>query len=116
MRTVTVLGEAVGVQRQKVTDRSGSAVTNRLTNGLIIGFFKRGRTDKAMLIDQTTIRSRLGYEPKNLSYQAVQDALDTGISSVWVLRVSNSESAISWLWEDGQPIAWEDGQLVETEI
>lgn len=88
MRTVKILGEAVGVQWQGVIDRSGSAVANRLTNGLIVGRFLRGRTDKPMLIQQATIRSRLGYEPNNPFYQAVQDALDTGISSVWVLRVA----------------------------
>jgi hypothetical protein len=88
MQTVKILGEAVGIQYQGVIDRSGTATANRLTNGLITGRFKRGRTDKPMLIDQTTIRTRLGHEPNNPFYQAVQDALDTGIPSVWVLRVA----------------------------
>jgi nucleoside-diphosphate-sugar epimerase len=89
MQTVKILGEAVGIQWRGVIDRSGSPTVNRLINGLIIGRFKRGRVDKPMLIDQKTIRGRLGFEPNNPFYQAVQDALDTGIPSVWVLRASS---------------------------
>jgi hypothetical protein len=117
MQPVKVLGEAVGIQLRAVENKSGLAVIGRLTNGLIIGKFMRGRTDKPMLIDQKTIRGRLGFEPNNPFYQAVQDALDTGIPSVWVLRVTSVgwqwASGVGWQWASGDVVQWASSANVE---
>lgn len=95
MFTLKVLGEAVGVQYQGIVDRTTSnSFANALGVGLITGRFKRGRTDKPMLITPDTIRGRLGYEPNNPSYQAVQSVLDAGVPSVWVLRISETAPVI----------------------
>lgn len=88
MFTLKILGEAVGVQYQGVVDRTTSnSFANALGVGVIIGRFKRGRTDKPMLITPDTLRGRLGYDPNNPSFQAVQSALDAGVPSIYVLRV-----------------------------
>lgn len=90
MQTTAILGEAVGIQWQGVQDRSGTTSPARLTNGLFIGRFKRGRTDRAMLVTNDTIRARLGYDPTNADYIAIQDALDQNVPAVWVQRVGEA--------------------------
>jgi hypothetical protein len=87
--TTKILGEASDIQWQGTRDLTATSAPAGLTTGLIIGRFKRGRTDKPMLIDDDTIRARLCYDPLNPDYQAVQDCLDTGVPNVWVLRVSD---------------------------
>lgn len=90
MFTVTVLGEAVGIQHQGITDRSGTgSAANGLGNAVFVGQFKRGRVDRPMLISASTIRARLGFEPNNPDYQAVQDCVDK-VPSVWVMRVATA--------------------------
>ena len=92
MLTTAILGEAVGVQYQALQDRTATNTVQGLTEGLIIGKFKRGRTDQPMLITANTIRARLGYEPNNPSYQVVEDCLDKKIPQVWVLRVPDTSA------------------------
>lgn len=82
-----VLGAAVGVQWQGVKDLSESDQATGLGVGVMIGSFKRGRLDQPFAVDQSTLRARLGYDPSNLDYMAVQDALDTGAPVVWVKRI-----------------------------
>lgn len=91
MVTTTNLGEAVGVQHAGLHDRTTANTVQGITHGLIIGKFKRGRTDQPMRINKDNIRARLGYEPVNPFYQVVQDCLDK-FPSVWVLRVANIEN------------------------
>lgn len=91
MLTTTILGEAIGVQHGGIQDRTSSNTVQGITHGLIIGKFKRGRTDQPMRINKDTIKARLGYEPNNPFYQVVQDCVDK-FPSVWVLRVSNIEN------------------------
>jgi hypothetical protein len=94
MFTVSVLGEAVGIQHQGIIDRSGTgASANGLNTAVFVGRFKRGRIDTPMLITKDTIRGRLGYDPENPDYQAVRDVLDK-VPSVYVLRVGVSPSPI----------------------
>lgn len=96
MFTLKILGESVGVQYQGIVDRTTSnSFANALGVGLIVGRFKRGRTDKPMLITPDTVRGRLGYEPNNPYYQAVQSALDAGVPSIYVLRVGDAPPAIT---------------------
>ncbi|WP_228285140.1 hypothetical protein [Acinetobacter rathckeae] len=86
--TTKVLGEAVGIQWQGVQDRTqGQPSSNGVP--LLVGSFKRGRTDQPMIIHNGNIKSELGYEPNNADYIAVQSMLDLGVPSVNVLRVSN---------------------------
>ena len=84
--TQKLLGEAVGIQFTGTRDETGTNPILGLTDGLIVGRFRRGRTDKPMRITQQNIRAELGYQPNNKFYQAVQNALDQ-FPFVWVLRV-----------------------------
>ena len=81
-----ILADESGIQYQGVKDKTGSTGTYPIT-GLITGKFRRGRFDKPMTITNANIRAMLGYDPKNPSYTAVQDALNSGVPSVQVLRV-----------------------------
>ena len=90
MNTTKILGEAVGIQRQDIIDRTEEQTADGLTGAVILGRFKRGRFDAPMEIHQGNIRGQLGYDPKNPDYIAVQDCLDTGVPSVQVLRVKES--------------------------
>lgn len=82
----SVLGNEPGIQYDRPNDKTGGTGTAPINN-VIVGSFKRGRTDKLMDITKRNLRARLGFDPKNPFYVAVQDALDTNISSVKVLRV-----------------------------
>lgn len=84
-----VLGAAPGVQWQGVQDQSETNQPDSLGVGVIVGSFMRGRLDRPFAVDANTIRARLGYDPNNLDYMAVQDALDTGAPVVWVKRLSD---------------------------
>ena len=81
MNTTKILGEAVGIQRQDIIDRTEEQTAEGLTGAVILGRFKRGRVDAPMSIHQ-------GHDPKNPDYIAVQDCLDTGVPNVQVLRIS----------------------------
>ena len=84
--TQKLLGEAVGIQFTGTRDETGTNPILGLTDGLIVGRFRRGRTDKPMRITQQNIRAELGYDKESVFYQAVQAALDQ-FPFVWVLRV-----------------------------
>ncbi|MDO5769036.1 MAG: hypothetical protein Q4P13_05985 [Psychrobacter sp.] len=84
------LGAAVGVQRQDVIDRSESISLPSLSNGVIVGRFKRGRLDQPFKVTLNNYKALLGYDPSNPSYLAVEDALRQGVSEVWVRRVGSS--------------------------
>lgn len=95
MKTTKILGEAVGIQRQDIIDRTEEQTADGLTGAVILGRFKRGRFDAPMEIHQGNIRGQLGYDPKNPDYIAVQDCLDTDVPSVQVLRVKEGmENAV----------------------
>lgn len=87
MNTTKILGEAVGIQRQDIIDRTQEQTADGLTGAVILGRFKRGRVDAPMEIHQGNIRGQLGYDPKNPDYIAVQDCLDIGVPSVQVVRM-----------------------------
>ena len=84
--TQKLLGEAVGIQFTGTRDETGTNPILGLTDGLIVGQFRRGRTDKPMRITQQNIRAELGHDKESVFYQAVQAALDQ-FPFVWVLRV-----------------------------
>ena len=82
-----ILDDEVGIQYQGVKDSSGRTGSYPIT-GLMTGIFKRGRFDKPMTITNANIRGMLGYDLKNPYYVAVQDALNSGVPSVEVLRLA----------------------------
>lgn len=88
-----VLGNESGIQYQGANDKTGS-LGNTPINNVIIGSFRRGRIDRPMIITSENIRSKLGYDPTNPDYVAVQDALATKMPSVTVLRVVVSNEVI----------------------
>lgn len=90
MNTTKILGEAVGIQRQDIIDRTEEQTADGLTGAVILGRFKRGRVDVPMEIHQGNIRGQLGYDPKKPYYIAVQDCWDTGVLSVQVLRINDN--------------------------
>ena len=85
--TTTQLGDAVGVQYAGVRDLSEASTAPRLTVGVLVGKFKRGKFYQPFEVTLQNLRARLGYQPNNLDYMAVQDALDAGMPSLWVMRV-----------------------------
>lgn len=85
-----VLGPEVGIQWSGLQDRTETTNKTGLGYPLIVGQFKRGRTDQPMKITNGNIRSLLGYDPTNKDYIAVQGYLDTGVPSVNVLRVGSN--------------------------
>lgn len=82
-----ILGDAVGIQRQDVIDKSETTVLPSLNNGVIAGHFKRGRMDKPFKVTSANYRSLLGHDPSNASYLAVEDCFKQGVSEISVLRV-----------------------------
>ena len=85
-----ILGDAVGVQRQDVIDKSETTVLPSLANGVITGHFKRGRMDRPFKVTNANYRSLLGHDPSNPSYLAVEDAFKNGISEISILRVGDT--------------------------
>ena len=82
----SVLENEPGIQYDHANDKTGGSGIAPINN-VIVGKFKRGRTDQLLNITKQNIRAVLGFDPTNLSYVAVQDALDTNIPSVKVFRV-----------------------------
>ena len=114
MNTTKILGEAAGIQYQGIADQSESSPATRLVDGVIIGDFERGRTDQPMLIAKDSL-ARLGDKSK-AAYQVVADCLDTGVPSVWVMRLGPIEVNLAGiLSEDGIQLLTEDGQFLMPE-
>jgi len=59
--------------------------------GMIFGYFMRGRYDKPMTITQDNIRGVLGFDFNNPYYRIVQDVLNEGVDSVQVMRLVEPE-------------------------
>ncbi|MCU4334760.1 hypothetical protein [Acinetobacter pittii] len=87
--TTKVLREQAGIQYQGVQDKSEADPRDTLSNAIFTGVFKRGRFDKPIKITSSNIRAKLGYDPSNLTYMAVEDCLKTGTPFVWVMRTEN---------------------------
>lgn len=87
MNVTSVLGKAVGIQWQGLHDQSEATLYTGLTTAVVLGHFRRGRTDKPMTITQGNIKAKLGYETTNPYYSTVQDILDKGIPSLLVLNI-----------------------------
>ncbi|WP_289115182.1 hypothetical protein [uncultured Psychrobacter sp.] len=88
-----ILGEAVGVQRQDVIDKSETTPLPSLANGVITGRFKRGRLDKPFKVTASNYKALLGHDPSNPSYLAVEDAFKNGVNELSILRTGSTGSA-----------------------
>lgn len=89
MTVTKVLREQAGIQYSEVSDKSEADPRDSLLNVLVAGEFKRGRLDKPFKVTRANIRSKLGYDPENLQYQAIEDMLNAGAPFVWVQRINN---------------------------
>ncbi|WP_111857818.1 hypothetical protein [Acinetobacter sp. CFCC 10889] len=110
MHITKVLENEVGLQFDRVKDNTGSTGAAPI-NGVITGSFKRGRTDRQIQVTQSNIKAVLGYDPDNPDYVAVQDALNTGVPYVNVMRIINSNPYI--ISCDGASIAASLGLQLE---
>jgi len=94
MIETNILGSAVGIQRQPVTDRTEGTTLPSLTNGVITGRFKRGRMDKAFTVTSTNYKAVLGYDPTNPSFLMVEDVFARGVSEIAIVRVGSSNGSV----------------------
>lgn len=86
----THLDDESGIQYQGVQDKTNINQIGNLSNMLMLAEdLPRGRMDKEMTITKANIRAVIGSEKNNLTVQAIEDALDTGVPSVKILRVNN---------------------------
>lgn len=86
MDSTKVLAEQSGIQYQGVTDKSEADPSINLLSVIMTGQFKRGRLDKPFLVTKANYRAKLGHDPKNLDYVAVEDALIAGAPSIMIMR------------------------------
>ena len=87
------LGDAAGIQRQDVIDRSADRVIPAWAKSVIVGRFKRGRMDKPFTVTANNYQALLGDDPFNPSYTVVDDAFIAGVSEVMVMRIGNPSLA-----------------------
>lgn len=90
MTVSKVLREQAGIQYDKVTDKSEADPRDSLVNALFTGEFKRGRFDTPFKVTLENIRAVLGYEPENMIYVAIEDALKAGAPFIWVMRIEGN--------------------------
>ena len=83
------LGDAVGIQRDDVTNNSKAKNWTVLADGVIIGRFKRGRMDKPFTVTSTNYEAMLGDDPLNPSFVVVDDAFRRGASQLTIVRLGN---------------------------
>lgn len=81
-----VLAAAVGIQYAGVQDQSETNTIDGLNNAVFCGGFKRGPLNKPFAVTADNIRARLGYDPTNPDFMAVQDCLDLNVPKVYVQR------------------------------
>lgn len=89
MTVTKILGEQSGIQYQGVVDKSETDPRDALINALFTGEFKNGTFNKPFKVTQANIRAKLGFDPDNLQYQAIEDLLKQGAPFVWVMRVKS---------------------------
>lgn len=90
MITTNILKTAVGVQRGDVIDKTESTKLQNVTNGIIIGRFKRGVMGTPFKVNEGNFSAILGRDVANPSFLAIEDALNSGLSEVWVMRIGTS--------------------------
>lgn len=119
MTVTKILGEQSGIQYQGVVDKSEADPRDNLINALFTGEFKNGPFNKPFKVTQANIRAKLGFDPESLHYQAIQDALNTGVPFVWVMRVNGGKHVITCagaspyadLWLESAIAAYEEVKI-----
>ncbi|WP_417212042.1 hypothetical protein [Acinetobacter venetianus] len=87
----TQLGDESGIQYRGVEDKTNINQIGNMANMLmLVEDVPRGRLDQAMTITQENKDALLGKEKGNLYLQAVEDALNTGVPSIQVMRIKSS--------------------------
>ena len=84
----SILQNESGIQYQGI-DVEDDETESYPVQGVIFGYFIRGRYDKPMTITQENIRGVLGFDFNNPYYRVVQDVLNEGVQSVQVMRLMN---------------------------
>lgn len=92
MTVTKVLGNQTGIQHQGVQDKSEADPRDALLNVVFTGNFKRGRMDRPFKVTPHDYRAKLGHDPENQAYSAIEDALTDGAPFVWVQRVAVGSS------------------------
>ncbi|MCC3307527.1 hypothetical protein [Psychrobacter sanguinis] len=95
MLNSNTLGRAVGISQDEVSGNAGPNVPSINQNGVIVGRFKRGRSDKAFKVNSQNYKALLGEDRTNPSYTIVQDAFIAGASELWILRIGNPTLKLS---------------------
>lgn len=83
------LGRAVGISQDEVSGNTGPNVPSINPNGVIVGRFKRGRTDKPFKVNSINYKALLGEDRANPSYTIVEDAFIAGATELWILRIGD---------------------------
>lgn len=96
MTVTNALQNQAGIQYSSVQDKSEADPRDSLLNTIIVGTFKRGRLDKPFKVTKQNYRAKLGHDPENLQYQAIEDLFSAGIPFVWVQRVGNTSKKLDW--------------------
>ena len=124
MITTKILKAAVGVQRGDVIDNTESTKLQNVTNGIIIGKFKRGVMGIPFKVNEGNFSAILGRDVANPSFLAIEDALNSGLSEVWVMRVGSSykradvsglDNCLSKVARDDDMSVGEDGYIPDDE-
>ena len=101
------LGRAVGISQDEVSGNTGPNVPSINPNGVIVGRFKRGRTDKPFKVNSINYKALLGEDKSNPSYTIVEDAFIAGATELWILRIGSPVTKLS----DGTEVT--DGKTFE---
>lgn len=101
------LGRAVGISQDEVSGNTGPNVPSINPNGVIVGRFNRGRTDKPFKVNSINYKALLGEDRTNPSYTIVEDAFIAGAAELWILRIGSPVAKLS----DGSEVI--DGKTFE---
>lgn len=101
------LGRAVGISQDEVSGNTGPNVPSINPNGVIVGRFNRGRTDKPFKVNSINYKALLGEDRTNPSYTIVEDAFIAGAIELWILRIGSPVAKLS----DGSEVI--DGKTFE---
>lgn len=104
MTILKALHHQAGVQNQGVQIKPDDETIEPMANVVFVGMFKRGRVDCPFKVTENNFRALLGYDPRNQVYQAIEDAFKTGLSHVWVQRVTNNSPWGDWIVNPGVTI------------
>ncbi|WP_201544827.1 hypothetical protein [Psychrobacter sp. H7-1] len=89
MLNSNTLGRAVGISQDEVSGNASPNVPSINQNGVIVGRFKRGRSDKPFKVNPQNYKALLGEDRANPSYLIVQDAFIAGATELWILRIGD---------------------------